>query len=63
MYYPDGDPVGISRIMHQQTSYDFVVLTKDTRVIQDMLTTTLYDSKFLMKDTRDMQSLLIDGDQ
>ena len=38
MCYPDGDPVDKARMIHQKTSYDSVVLTKDTGVIRGLPT-------------------------
>ena len=34
--YPDGDPIGKPRMIHQQTSNDSIVLNKDTGFILDL---------------------------
>ena len=37
MYYPNGDPIGKSYMIHRETLYDSVVLMEYTGVIQGFL--------------------------
>ena len=65
MYYTDGDPISKSCMIHWQTSYNSVVVTKiqELHEVSQLIETneTLYDSVVLTKDTRVIQGLPIDG--
>ena len=49
MYYPDGDPVSKLHMMHWQTLYDLVVLTKDTGVIRGLPTDAVLEINLFLQ--------------
>ena len=55
-FYLDGDPIGIPRIIHRQTSYYYVMLRPVTNE-------TSYDSVVLTKDTGVIRSLSTDANR
>ena len=62
------DIIGKLRMLHRQTSYDSVVLTKNTGIIRGLPievtneTSYIYDSVVLTKDTGVIRGLPIDDD-